>query len=464
MYLSISSTHSPATDLGYLLHKHPANLQKFKLSFGHAHLYYPESSIDRCTMVMLVDVDPVKLARSKGQRSAFSLQPYVNDRPYVASSMMSVAISRVLGSALAGRCKTHAELAKRPLPLSAKLAAVSCRRGEDFLRNLFEPLGYTVTIENHRLDPTRDWGNSNYFTLSINGNVRLQDLLAHLYVLAPVMDEDKHYWVDQDEIKKLLRHGEGWLPAHPLCETITHNYLARQRSLSKIAMAQLNPDSIDEQDELDPMQDAEEKAIEKPIRLHQFRLKTVFDELKRSGAERVLDLGCGSGQLLRLFLKDKQFVEILGMDVSHAALEKSERRLRLDRMPDRQRSRIKLIQGSLVYRDARLNGFDAAAAVEVIEHLEPERLAAFERVLFEFARPKIAIITTPNREYNGQWESLPAGSMRHRDHRFEWTRAEFSEWAQRVAKTFDYDLAIKPLGEEIDSIGSPSQMGVFKRK
>jgi 3' terminal RNA ribose 2'-O-methyltransferase Hen1 len=132
----------------------------------------------------------------------------------------------------------------------------------------------------------------------------------------------------------------------------------------------------------------------------------VFAALRSSGAESVLDLGCGSGTLLRELAKDKQFRQIVGMDVSIRSLEAAQSRLKLDRLPDKQAERIKLIHGSLIYRDKRLANFDAAAVVEVMEHLDPPRLASLERVLFEFARPKMVVMTTPNREYNVTWETL----------------------------------------------------------
>jgi 3' terminal RNA ribose 2'-O-methyltransferase Hen1 len=150
--------------------------------------------------------------------------------------------------------------------------------------------------------------------------------------------------------------------------------------------------------------------------------------------------------------------------VSIRALEGAERRLKFDRLPDRQAERIKLIQGSLMYRDQRLEGFDAATVVEVIEHLDPPRLAAFERVLFGFARPKFVVLTTPNREYNVMWESLPAGQFRHGDHRFEWTRDEFQTWANRVALQHQYRVRFVAVGPEDASLGSPTQMGVFERE
>ena len=185
--------------------------------------------------------------------------------------------------------------------------------------------------------------------------------------------------------------------------------------------------------------------------------------LKGTGAARVLDLGCGGGSLLQSLLKEKQFTEITGMDVSHRALEIAHDRLHYDRLPPAQKERLRLLHGSLIYRDQRLAGFDAAAVVEVIEHLDAPRLAAFERVLFECARPRHIVITTPNREYNVKWETLPAGKFRHRDHRFEWTRAEFQEWAGGVAARFGYSVRFLPVGPEDSALGSPTQMGVFSK-
>ena len=216
-------------------------------------------------------------------------------------------------------------------------------------------------------------------------------------------------------------------------------------------------------DEDQTKQDKEETVVEQMIGLHQQRLDMVIDLLKQSGGARVLDLGCGDGKLMRMMLKERQFTEIVGLDVSHRSLEWAAQRLRLNTLPDRQRRRIKLIHGSLIYRDLRLAGYDAAAVVEVIEHLDLTRLEAFERSIFAFAQPGTIIITTPNREYNVKWISLPAGDFRHHDHHFEWTRTEFQSWSRRVADRYGYDVRFAPAGPEETDIGSPSQVGVFTR-
>ena len=466
MLLTIRTTHAPAADLGYLLHKNPSRTQSFDLSFGRAHVFYSELSDEAATAAVLLDVDPVGLVRRRrgpaGEGGA--LEQYVNDRPYVASSFLSVAIAQVLGSAMAGRSKERPELAATAIPLQATLAVLPCRGGEDFLRRLFEPLGYAVEATPHALSSDQpEWGPSRYYTVTLTATCRLSELLTHLYVLVPVLDDGKHYWVGDEEVEKLLRHGAGWLERHPERDLIARRYLRHQRSLVDEAIRQLTADVEPADDTAELERDAEELDLERPLSLHERRLEMVTATLKEHGARRVIDLGCGEGKLLRLLLQDRQFEAIVGMDVAYRSLEIASERLHLDRMPPKQRERIRLLHGSLMYRDARLAGYDAAAVVEVIEHLDAPRLAAFERALFEFARPQTAVITTPNAEYNSHWPSLPAGRFRHKDHRFEWSRAEFATWARAVAERFGYQVEFRPVGDEDPALGPPSQMGVFTR-
>lgn len=460
MLLTITSTHPPATDLGYLLHKNPARSQSFELPVGMAHVFYPEASDERCTAALLLEIDPIGLVRSEGR----TLREYVNDRPYAASSFLSVAISRVFGTALGGKSKDRPELARRPLPLQARISVLRCRDGEGFLRRLFEPLGYSVRAERHPLDEEfPEWGESRYFTVELSGEVRLRDLLSHLYVLIPVLDDDKHYWVGEDEVDKLLRRGGEWLTGHPEREIIADRYLKHQRRLSDKALSRLIEEEDPEAENVESL-DREEEAVEEIITLGEQRLGAVVAALKDGGARRVLDLGCGEGKLLRALLQERDFEEIVGVDVSVRSLKRAHERLRFDRLPPMQQSRLKLFQGSLIYRDKRLAGYDAAAVVEVIEHFDPPRLAAFERVLFNFARPRTVILTTPNAEYNANFETLPAGEFRHRDHRFEWSRAEFRAWSDGVAERSGYRVRFLPVGTEDAAVGPPTQMAVFVRE
>jgi 3' terminal RNA ribose 2'-O-methyltransferase Hen1 len=465
MLLTITTTHRPANDLAFLLHKHSERFQSFDLSFGKAHVYYPEVEAERCSACLLLDVDPVAMVRGKNADQNFLLAQYVNDRPYAASSFMSVAISQVFGSALQGRCKDRPELATTAIPLTAGIDVLPVRGGERFLRAVFEPLGYEVEARRCPLDERfPEWGDSPYFSVAIRHTTTLADLLTHLYVLIPVFDSRKHYFVGDDETEKLLARGEGWLARHPEKEEIARRYLRFQPGLYRMALSRLvlEEEPVEGEDETPEKERAEEK-LEQPLSLNEQRLMTVLAALRSSGARRVLDLGCGEGKLIRELLKDRQFEEILGLDVSVRTLEVASRRLKLERLPDNQANRVKLIHGSLMYRDKRLAGFDAASVVEVVEHLDPPRLSAFERVLFQFARPRTVVLTTPNREYNVTWETLPAGQYRHADHRFEWSRQEFQGWATGIAARFGYEVRFLPVGSEHAQYGAPTQMGVFTR-
>ncbi|MGW0832729.1 3' terminal RNA ribose 2'-O-methyltransferase Hen1 [Streptomyces prunicolor] len=476
MFLTISTTGTPerpATDLGFLLHKHPDKAQAFSTSYGKAYVLYPEADPARCTAALLLEVDAVALVRrgkGKGRGGApdAALAQYVNDRPYAASSLLAVALSAVFSSAMRGVCNARPERAEQPLPLRIEVPALPARGGPDLVRQLFAPLGWTVTVEPVALDAEfPEWGDSRYVRLVLESEtLTLAEALRHLYVLLPVLDDAKHYWVSPDEVDKLLRAGAGWLPTHPEQKLITSRYLSRRWSLTREAMERLELVRLAEADdseveEIDNAVEPETEAEEKPTPLAVQRRDAIVEALKASGAARVLDLGCGQGQLVQTLLKDTRFTEIVGTDVSMRALTIASRRLKLDRMGERQASRVQLFQSSLAYTDNRLKGYDAAVLSEVIEHLDLPRLPALEYAVFGAARPRTVVVTTPNVEYNVRWETLPAGHVRHRDHRFEWTRAEFGEWAGKVAQRHGYDVEFVPVGPDDPEVGPPTQMAVF---
>ncbi|MFE6891434.1 3' terminal RNA ribose 2'-O-methyltransferase Hen1 [Streptomyces sp. NPDC057694] len=476
MFLTISTTGTPerpATDLGFLLHKHPESAQAFSTSYGTAHVLYPEASAERCTAALLLEVDPVALVRrskgkgGQGKTADAALAQYVNDRPYAASSLLAVALSTVFSSALRGVCKARPERAEEPLALRVEVPALPARGGPDLVRKLFEPLGWTVGVESVALDEQfPEWGESRYVRLVLEGELRLAQALRHLYVLLPVLDDAKHYWVSADEVDKLLRAGEGWLAGHPEQRLITSRYLSRRWSLTRQAMQRLELVRLADADdtdveEIDNAVDESTDTEEKPVPLAVRRREAILDALRTSGAARVLDLGCGQGQLVQELLKDVRFTEIVGLDVSVRALTIAGRRLKLERMGERQASRVRLVQGSLAYTDKRLKGYDAAVLSEVIEHLDLPRLPALEYAVFGSARPRTVLVTTPNVEYNVRWETLPAGHVRHGDHRFEWTREEFRTWAERVAGRHGYDVRYVPVGPDDPEVGPPTQMAVF---
>ena len=466
MLLTISTTYQPATDLGFLVHKNPLRFQSFNLPFGRADVFYPEADSDRCTVALLLNIDPVGLVRSKpGAPGAGDwLGQYVNDRPYVASSHLSVAISSVFGSALAGKSRDRPDLAATAIPLEAHVPVVPSSDGPDLIGKLFEPLGYSVDFEGLPLNEDfQEWGTSPYFGVRLASTTRLRDLLAHLYVLLPVLDDDKHYWVSDDEVAKLLRFGEGWLGSHPLRTLISRRYLKHQRSLVDQALLQLLDARTASPTVGTARHEQEEEQLETPLRLAEQRTQAVLTALRDIGATKVLDLGCGEGRLIGGLLEEPSIRSITGLDVSHRALETARRRLRLDKLPTQQRERINLLHGSLTYTDRRLSGHDAAVATEVIEHIDPTRLDAFEEAVFGTAKPNAVIITTPNAEYNVVFDGLPGGAFRHWDHRFEWTRGQFQDWSTQVADRRKCHVRFQDIGPVHPAHGAPTQMAVFTR-
>jgi 3' terminal RNA ribose 2'-O-methyltransferase Hen1 len=346
-----------------------------------------------------------------------------------------------------GRCDSHPDLAARPIPLRIDVPAAP--GDPDLVHRLFDPLGWTVTATPIPLDPEfPDWGDSRYVTLTLAGTHRLADALKHLYVLLPVLDNTKHYWVGEDEVTKLLRAGDGWLATHPARALISDRYLAHQRAYVRSALDRLNDGEAEpDQPQLPPL-GAQRRAA-------------VMAVLRAAGAHRVLDLGCGNGALLRELLTDSSFTEIVGIDVSAGALAAAERRM--DRLSDTQLARITLRQSALTYTDPSLTGYDAAVLMEVIEHVDETRLPALERSVFGTARPTTVVVTTPNAEYNVRYPSLPAGQFRHADHRFEWGRGQFRDWASTVAERYGYQVRHLSVGDDDPEVGAPTQLGVFSR-
>jgi 3' terminal RNA ribose 2'-O-methyltransferase Hen1 len=467
MTLTAETEH--AADLGYLLHKNPANVFTDDLPFGTLTVFYTEATPECCTVALLLEIDPIGLVRSDRRRS-HGLDQYVNDRPYVASSLFSVALNAAFSTAMNGRSKDRPNRVDEKMRLTICLAAVSCSAGAELVEKLFAPLGYEIALERAVLDERfPEWGESDLYTITLRGEQTVQDALSHLYVLIPVLDNAKHYYIGEDEVEKLLRKGERWLNTHPHKALITRRYLSYRQSMVKAAMQRLElpaDETATPQDESDAQAEAQEAAAEEPLRLNDLRLQAAKAAVMsmEPPARRVLDLGCGEGRLLRMLNGERSIAELVGADVANGVLEMAANRLHLDEANERQKQRLKLIQGSVVYRDDRFLNFDAALMIEVIEHLDPPRLQAMEQNVFGYARPRRLIVTTPNREYNALWSSLPAGAMRHRDHRFEWSRTEFQEWANRTAERYGYGVTFQGIGPEHEAYGCPTQMAIFDRR
>jgi 3' terminal RNA ribose 2'-O-methyltransferase Hen1 len=468
MLLTITSDTPPATDLGFVLHKNPAALRSVDVGFGVAHAFYPEAGAQRCTIALLVEVDPVALARRQGaglppaEAGGFPLARYVNDRPYAASSFLSVALRRVFGTALRGSCPARPELPDQVMQLTAELPVLPCRGGEGLLRELFGPLGYQVSAEPIPLDPHFPaWGDSPYYSVRLSAACRVRDLLGHLYVLLPVLDDGKHYWITADEIGKLTGPAAEWLAGHPRRDVIIRRYLKHQPALASQALAVLADDDGTRTGDNLPAADDETR-----VRLRDLRANAVLAELAAAGARRVLDLGCGDGRLLARLLADPRFEAVTGMDTSAVALARAARRLHTDEMAPRQRERLQLRHGSLCYADKQLAGYDAAVLMEVIEHVDPGRLDAVTHAVLGVAAPATVLVTTPNADYNSRYPGLAPGAKRHPDHRFEWSRAEFSNWATAAAARYGYQArfaGIGPADPGDPAAGTPTQLAVLTR-
>ncbi|WP_211481148.1 3' terminal RNA ribose 2'-O-methyltransferase Hen1 [Actinopolyspora xinjiangensis] len=446
--LSTTMGERPASDLGFLLHKHPDRVRSFGVTAGEAHVFYPRADEHECTVALLLETDPIELARQARQGGSWALGPYVNDRPYVASSLLAVALGRVFRTALAARCEARPDLVTRAVPLRIELPAVPHGGEPELPRRLFEPLGWEVEYEVLR-DP--DWGGTRHGRLLLRGEHTVSETLNQLYVLLPVLDDAKHYWVGQEEIDKLLRAGGAWLAGHPERELISGRYLVHARPLVDEALRRLTGDGAEPE---------ERTGGTRPLAAQ--RRATVLEVLRSRGVRTVADLGCGDGRLLRDLLDDPEFTDVLGVDVSSRALRAAERTLGLERRSERERQRIRLRQSALTYTDSGLLGYEAVVLMEVVEHLDRERLPALEHAVFGHARPAQVVLTTPNSEYNERYPDL-AGTVRHPDHRFEFDRAGFEEWISRVAEEHGYTVTSSGIGEHDRRLGQPTQLAVFTR-
>src|SRR5690242_3433386 len=473
MLMTLTCYAPNASDVGYLLGKNPASTFERQFSAGTVWVFYPEVADDHVTVALLTEIDPVGLVR--GPAALAQLDQYVNDRPYVASSLTSVALKTAFSTALAGRSASPSRAGRldERMRWVVTLPAVACDGGDDLIARIFAPLGYTVTADQLPLDERFPaWGMANVYRVTLDGMQTVQDVLSHLYVLLPVLDNSKHYYVGADEADKLLAHGGAWLAAHPERELIARRYLRYKRPLVQSALdrlAESDPALAPDAARADAASASEGDAptppdpVEAALGLHEQRLNAVLAAVRAIGATSLADLGCGEGKLLARALDEPALSRIFGMDVSTQALARARRALHFDTLPPARRARIEVAQGSLLYRDRRLEGFDAAALVEVVEHLDAPRLRAMERVVFQHAHPRRVIVTTPNREYNVHWPAVGAHRLRHRDHRFEWTRAECQAWAERVAAAYGYRAARQELGPADPTLGAPSQFIIFDR-
>lgn len=491
MLLTVATTAQPdASDFGYLLHKHPGRLQEFELSFGRAMTFYPEANAARCEAALHVEVGEVDRATDRRGRGAND-SAYVSDRSHAAGSYLPSAIMRVFGTALTGRCDSRPGLAASAIPLEIVATPVACR-SRATAADLFGPLGWEVEEIALPLDPAfPEWGDSPHRRIRLRGVVRLSEALRQVCVLLPVLDGQKHYYVADDEVRKLLHLGEGWLEGHPLRHLIVRRYLRQSRELvlsAESALADLlpapdaaptddvavneAPDGEVPDDEAPGVQALGVEPSARPVPfsppatdgrmgLQEARIAAAVARLKAAGSRRVADLGCGEGDLILALLADPAFAEVVGVEPSPHGIARASKRL--ERLPEAWRHRARLIQGAATYPDARLAGFDAFVLLEVIEHIDPWRLPLLEEAVFGPSGPPTVLLTTPNRDFNALFPGLEGGRLRHGDHRFEWGRDEFKGWADAVAARRGYAVETFFVCDEVDGLGGPTQGAAFTR-
>ncbi len=292
MLITLTCNAPNAHEIGYLLGKNPTSVYERAFSAGTVWVFYPEVTDERVTVALLTDIDPVGLVR--GPSALTQLDQYVNDRPYVASSLVSVALNTAFSSALAGKSRERPERLDERMRWEVALPAVACDAGEELMTRLFAPLGYTLTTTRMPLDPRFPaWGQSHIYALRLEGEQTVRALLSHLYVLLPVLDNSKHYFVGADETDKLLAHGAGWLQAHPERELIARRYLRYKQTLVQSALTRL----LESDETRAPSEIADVGTLEAPesldaeeidMGLHEQRLNAVLAAVREIGAQSLV--------------------------------------------------------------------------------------------------------------------------------------------------------------------------------
>lgn len=481
MYFSLTSIGPAAADLSFLLRKHPDKVQRFDLPTGVATVFFPESSAERAEMTMVLTVDPIELIRNKSIRhgAGFPLGQFVNDRPYATTSLVSHAVAKVFSSAMTGGLASDPEAPFRRTDITLRLPAlpvVAHRElaGADLVRALFEPLGWTIAATPLPADPQHpEWGDSRYLDVTLSAHTTVADALRQFCALVPVVTDAQHYWVSSNQAEALVRLGtligseasseppadlasRSWLAGHSLAELIVRRYLVHQRDLVDECWALLGglPDAEGETGHA-------EKVTQRAPRLADLRSAAIHAQLSGLGATSVVDMGCGEGALLRVLSRDASFRRLIGTDVDSRALRRAAESLNLFDADERLRDRVQLLHSSATYRDDRLKGADALVLMEVIEHLDADRLPTLVDTVFGFTRPGHVLVSTPNIEYNAFYPTPFETGYRHSDHRFEFTRAEFEEWASGIGEAYGYTVRFAGIGEADPEHGASTQMAVF---
>lgn len=445
MQLTIQASGDNVKAISYLLSKNPDNLYERNHKGHLVRLFYSKFTEEEVEVTIFVTPDPIELLQNRS--NSYDITHYINDREFAVSSIFTSFVRSALGTALNGQPKEeYLKWVSYRFPFKFQFGPVASTFSDLQIKDLFEPIGYEVSISRPEIDYAIDLKEkSSARMITLSANQTLQDALRHLFVLIPVIDDYKHYFIDEKEIEKLQRYGEGWLEEHPKRDSIYRQALRFKEIYSQVE----RPSSQEQTDE-----------EAKKVRLNDLRYGKIVEKAEIMRPKSIVDFGSGEGKLsLRLgFLEGVK--EILAVEPSEIENLKAKRRF--EKVKDQPNFvEPETLWGSLFYFDERLKGKDLIILCEVIEHIDEYRLPkAMDMILHQYT-PESLIITTPNKEYNVVYDMEE--NYRHSDHRFEWTRQEFREWCHARNHQNLYELEFLGIGQEHLSQGFPTQMCVFKR-
>lgn len=446
MLLTINCEGPDAMDLSWLLHKRPNRFQAFNLGYGKAFVFFTEYSQNSCTACLLLEIMPDALNDlCKSKDGEFQ---YVNSRQYLSSSLLAGAIGKAYSSAIKGTCQDKPDLVGKKHGFKVRINNFSCRLNPIFIDRIFSPLGYQIEWRNIQINDEYCTGGFICGDLQLSIDATLQEILSHLYILLPVFDRQTHFWLDESQLQKFIRHCQGWLGRHPEKRLIINEYFGPVSELKYRLMKHFGV--------IRPLADKSRTPT-----FNQMRRSAISDVIAASGAKTIIDLGCGDGSFVFSLHGQNRYEKLAGMDASAQNIENA--RKKFDSPFFHRRKSPEFFIGSITYRDKRISGYDAVILSEVIEHFEPERMDGVMRNILGEARPKLFVMTTPNKAYNQEFPFLEAGEFRHPDHRHEFGEDEFISFCEKYAAVFGYDLEISHVGVELSRIGSPTFMGIFKK-
>ena len=465
MIFSISTTHYPATDIGFLLHKNPDEFHKIPFNFGDVYIFYPYGSPELCMATLIVKIDPIKLYEKSFIDVCYDFPFIETEYEVFGFSLFSMLLSKIYVMTLNGISNSRSELVNLSIPLSANIINVMHYDKVLLIKEFFEQLEYNVRIENKS-------GNNNEtklckiecFNIEITAIIPLKNILSHLCIILAVLDNSLHYWMNENEIDKIIEMSKVFLKNHPM-EDYIMKHLSKEKINSKVkAISFVSQDKLWNRYLIPTVNKGREKLLKKQVKFNEEKHNYIISVLKGLNSKSVVDIGCGEGEFIELLFKDVNFERILGVDVSNYMIEKAKFRIDLCNIPSENKERINIIQSSIFYRDKRLRGYEAATVINVIEYFDLPRLKLFEQVLFGLIQPQHVIIVISSVEFIVKKDSISNNKFNNVKNVFEWTKEKYKLWYSCVAEQYDYTFRLLEDGyKEIES-ETLNQIVVFSLK